>query len=54
MKDAFNMLLKAEHHHVVLTNYGKLEMELSQAKENLEFEKKIYTKITIKNDFLRP
>lgn len=46
LKDAFNMLLKAEHYLVVLTKYGKLEMELSQAKGNLEFEKQTYTKIT--------
>lgn len=46
MKDAFNVLLKAEHYHIVLTKYGKLQTELSQAKGNLEFEKNIYTKIT--------
>lgn len=46
LKDAFNVLLKAEHFHLVLTKYGKLQMELSQAKGNLEFEKQIYTKIT--------
>lgn len=46
LKDAFNILLKAEHYHMVLNKYGKLQTELSQAKGNLEFEKKIYTKIT--------
>lgn len=46
LKDAFNMLLKAEHYYLVLSKYGKLQMELSQAKGNLEFEKDIYTKIT--------
>lgn len=46
LKDAFNMLLKVEHYHNVLNKYGKLSTELSQAKGNLEFDKRTYTQLT--------
>jgi hypothetical protein len=46
LKDAFKVLLKAEYYQTVLEKYGKLSTELSQAKGNLEFDRKTYTKIT--------
>lgn len=46
LKDAFNLLVKAEYYHKLLQIYGAKQKQIEKAKSNNEFNGQIYSQIT--------